>query len=248
MPSTFNHRLLLTCIGLSLVACVTNAQSRPDSRGRSVGGPFGFGSGGPLDLLQRPDVQAELELLDEQKKEMNLRVETMNERRRDLLRSFADQFRDRDAGSEADREALREQVQEAFRTLNRETEEGLSFLLPHQRKRLAQLEIQFRLRGFGGLGALGSREIGEQLSVTDEQREVLRHKAAELGQELGRKIAALRSEMQEKLLAELTSEQRVKFQEMLGDPFEFQDRPPSSGGPESGAPSSNEPRNATIGR
>jgi len=231
MPSTFDRRLLLVCVGLSLLTCVVVAQQRPEGRGwgGGSGGGFGvgFGGGGPLDLLQRADVQAELELLDEQKKEMHARVETFNERRRELLRSFADQFRDRDAGSEADREALRAKVQEAFRTLSQETEAGLSFLLPHQRKRLSQLEIQFRLRGFGGLGALGSREIGDQLSVTDEQREVLRHKATELGHELSKKIAELRREMQEKLLAELTSEQRETFREMLGDPFEFQDRPPS---------------------
>ncbi|MDA1051630.1 MAG: hypothetical protein O3C40_14270 [Planctomycetota bacterium] len=230
MPSIHNRLLITTCVGLSLLTCAAFAQPRPDGRGRggSGGGPPGFGGGGPLELLQRSDVQAELELLDDQKDEARELVEQFNERRRELFSGFAEQFRNRDA-AEADREALQNKVQEAMRTLNKETEEGLSFLLPHQRKRLSQLEIQFQMRGGGGLGALGSREVGEQLAVTDEQREVLRDKALELGQEFGRKIAELRREMQEKLLAELNPEQRAKFQELVGDPFEFQDRPPGGG-------------------
>ena len=232
MLSSLNSRLLLTaCIGLSLLAGATFAQPRPDGRGRGGlgGGLPGFGGGGPLELLQRPDVQAELELLDEQKNDLLALVEKSNERRRELFSGFADQFRNRDAASEADREALRNKVQEAFQSLNKETEQGLSFLLPHQRKRLSQLEIQFRMRGGGGLGALGSPEIGAQLEVTDQQREILRDKAMELGREFGKKLAELRREMQEKLLAELSPEQRTKFQEMVGDPFEFQDRPPGGG-------------------
>jgi len=229
MTSTFKRLLLLTtCIGLSLLACETSAQPRPEGRGRG-GGPPGFGGGGPLELLQRPDVQAELELLDDQKNDLRALVEKSNERRRELFSGFPDQFRNRDAFSEADREALRNKVQEAFQSLNKETEQGLSFLLPHQRKRLSQLEIQFRMRGGGGFGALASPEIGAQLDVTDAQREILRDKAMELGREFGKKVAELRREMQEKLLDELNPEQRAKFQEMLGDPFEFQDRPPGGG-------------------
>ncbi|MCB9938242.1 MAG: hypothetical protein H6823_08370 [Planctomycetaceae bacterium] len=231
MSANRNRWLLLMSIALSLVVGVSNAQQRLEGRGRLAGGgPSGFGGGGPLDLLQRSDVQSELELLDEQKAALSKSVTKFNERRREVLMGFADQFRNRDAASVADREALRDQVQEAFRTLNKEGEEGLTFLLPHQRRRLSQLELQFRMRGAGGLGPLGSNEVGEQLSVTDEQREALRTKAIELGQEFGKKVAELRREMQVKLLAELKPDQRMKFREMLGDPFEFQDRPSSSGG------------------
>jgi len=236
--STLNRLLrLATCIGLSLLTGAAFGQPRANGPGRGGpgGGPPGFGGGGPLELLQRPDVQAELELLDDQKDDLRSLVEQSNERRRELGRSFAEQFRNRDAASDTDRDALRNKVQEAFGALNKETEQGLSFLLPHQRKRLSQLEIQFRMRGGGGLGALGSREISEQLEITDEQREVLREKAMELGQEFSKKLAELRREMQGKLLAELNPEQRAKFQEMLGDPFEFQDRPPG-GGPDRGPP------------
>ncbi len=236
MPSTCNRLFLLaTCIGLSLLTGVTLAQPRPEGRGRGGpgGGPFGFG-GGPVELLQRADVQAELELLDDQKNDLRALVEKSNERRREVLGGFAEQFRNREV-AEADREALRENFQEAMRKLSDEVELGLSFLLPHQRKRLSQLELQFQMRGGGGLGALGSPEIGEQLAVTEQQRAALREKALELGQEFGKKIAELRREMQDKLLAELNPEQQAKFKEMLGDPFEFQDRPPG-GGPGQGPP------------
>ncbi|MCB9874908.1 MAG: hypothetical protein H6821_12090 [Planctomycetaceae bacterium] len=225
MPPALNRRLLLTYLTMSMVTCTVFGQLRPEGRGRfGAGGPSGFGGGGPLELLQRADVQAELELLDDQKEELSAAIARFAERRREVLGKFAEQFRNRDAASDADREALRTEVQEAFRVLNSGVEEELRFLLPHQRKRLAQLEIQFRLRGVGGLGALGSREIGEQLAVTDMQRETLRIKAIELGREFSKKVAALRNEMQEQLLAELNADQRTKFQEMLGSPFEFQDR------------------------
>lgn len=230
MPPTLDRRLVLTCLGLSLVASAAVAQQRAEVRGRlGAGGPPGFG-GGPLELLQRADVQAELELLDEQKNELNAAVVKFTERRREVLGKFAEQFRNRDAASEADRDALRAEVQDAFQSLGRSAEESLTFLLPHQRRRLSQLELQFRLRATGGLGALGSREIGEQLAVTDEQREALRNKAIELGREFSKKLAVLRNEMQEQLLAELNPDQRTKFQEMLGNPFEFQERP-LGGGP-----------------
>ena len=188
-----------------------------------------------MELLRRPDVQSELELLDEQKSDAFALIEKSEARRREVLTGFADQFRNRDAASEADREALRNQVQEAFRALNKETEQGLSFLLPHQRQRLSQLEIQFRMRSGGGLGALAAPEIGEQLAVTDQQREILRVKATELGREFGKKVAELRREMQEKLMAELSPEQPAKFEELVGDRFEFQDGSPG-GGRERGPP------------
>jgi hypothetical protein len=97
------------------------------------------------------------------------------------------------------------------------------------------LVFQYRMRAGGAFGTLALPEIGEQLGVTDEQRDVLREKAIELGQEFGKRMAELRREMQDKLLAELSPEQRAKFQELLGDPFEFQDRPPG-GGPGRGPP------------
>ncbi len=215
---------LLVAVTLVLVAGSVDAQNRPDGRGR--GGPFG-GGGGPLDLLQRPDVQAELELLDDQKEAVRELSRTSNERRREAFTGFAAQFRNREA-SEEERRALQDKVREAMQKLNEGTEAGLDFLLPHQRQRLSQLEIQFRMRGGGG--ALGSREVSEGLALTKEQREQLRNKSRELGQDFAKKVAELRRQMQEQLLAELNPEQRAKFKEMVGDPFEFQDRPPGAGG------------------
>lgn len=223
--SSSANRLLLACsIAALLMAVEARAQNRPDGRGR--GGPFG--GGGAVELLQRADVQAELELLDEQKEAARELLGKSNERRREVFGGFAEQFRNRDA-SEDQRRALQEQVREAMQKLNAETEASLDFLLPHQRKRLAQLEIQFRMRGAGG--ALGSREVSEGLALTDEQKEAVREKSRELAQEFAKKMAELRLQMQEQLLAELNPEQRAKFQELVGDPFEFQDRPPGAGGP-----------------
>ncbi|MEO8498816.1 MAG: hypothetical protein ABI614_27460, partial [Planctomycetota bacterium] len=74
--------------------------------------------------------------------------------------------------------------------------------------------------------AFATPEISEQLALSEPQRDELRAKGAELTRDFSKKMNELRLEMREKLLAELNPEQRAKFQEMLGDPFEFQDRPP----------------------
>ncbi len=227
IPKIYSSSLgLLVILGLSLVAATgtVEAQNRPDGRGRGL--PFG-GGGGPLELLQRGDVQAELELLDDQKESVRELARTSNERRRDMFGGFAAEFRNRDA-SEEERQALRDKVRQAMEKLNQETEAGLDFLLPHQRQRLSQLEVQFRMRGGGT--ALGSREVGEKLALTDEQREKLRDKSRELGQDFAKKVAELRRRMQEQLLAELSPEQQATFKEMVGDPFEFRDRQPGPGG------------------
>lgn len=219
----------LFVMGLVMLSGLTSESlgQRPGGQGRGPGGrgfPGGFG-GGPLELLQRPDVQAELELLDDQKHEARKLAEDLNSRRRELFGQFRGGNQNED-----DREALRERVREAFQKLNQDTEESLSFLLPHQRTRLSQLEVQFRMRGGGALGALSSRQVAENLKVSDEQREKLRERGRELGQELRKKMAELQREFQDKLLAELEPEQRAKFQELVGDPFEFQDQGPGRGG------------------
>jgi Spy/CpxP family protein refolding chaperone len=228
-------------------------QGRPDGRRGDQGGPggrggfqfFGGGGGGALGLLQRNDVQEELELLDDQKKQITELREKSGQKMREVLGSLR--------GGEG-AENRRDDLRDTFRKLNDETQAEVNkILLPHQTKRLKQLETQMAMRGRGVLGALGG-DLAEKLGISEDQREKLRDKAQQLDNELRKKTAELRKQAQDQLLASLTEEQRKEFNEMIGEPFEFRDEPGQGfggfgggvggpGGPGGGRRGGDQPRN-----
>ncbi len=240
--------VLVALVSLSSAASLSAQQNRDNRRpdqggGRGGGFPFGGGGGGGLMLLQREDVQGELDLLDDQKKQLTDLREKSTEKMREAFRAGA--------GGGGDREAL----QATMRKFTEETQAELDkVLLPHQSKRLKQLETQLAMRGRGVLGALGG-DLAEKIGIAEDQREKLREKAQDLDNELRKKTAELRKQAQDQLLASLTEEQRKQFNEMIGEPFEFKDEPgqgfggfggggPGGGGPGGGRrPSTDRPKN-----
>jgi hypothetical protein len=110
-------------------------------------------------------------------------------------------------------------------------------LLPHQSKRLKQLEVQLRMRG-RMMGALDG-DVAQQLGITEDQQGKLREKAEGLERELRKKMAEARKQMQDQLLAELSPEQRTQFNELVGEPFEFKDEPPPGFGGRGDGPGGN---------
>jgi Spy/CpxP family protein refolding chaperone len=226
-------------LALLAVICLSSpvwAQQRPDNRRGDQGGPggrggggfqfFGGGGGGALGLLAREDVQEELELLDDQKKQVADLREKSQQKQRDLFSSLRDGGGG--GGGGGDR---REEFQAAFRKFNEENQAEVDkILLPHQSKRLKQLEAQIAMRGRGVLGGLGGGDIAEKLAITEAQGEQLREKARELETELRKKTNELRKQAQDQLLASLTEEQRKQYKELIGEPFEFRDEGPGFGG------------------
>ena len=105
-------------------------------------------------------------------------------------------------------------------------------LLPHQMERLEQISLQMQ-----GTGALNNPEIAAKLGVTDEQKqkisdvlranmETMRERmrdAFQGGDQAGamEKMTALRKESEGKVLAVLNDDQRKKYEEMKGKPFEM---------------------------
>ncbi|MCH8149961.1 MAG: hypothetical protein IH987_18610 [Planctomycetes bacterium] len=230
--------ILITAVGSNVLGQQPDGQrpgaqrpggQRPGQPGRGGPGFRGPGGGDPISLLQRPDVQAELELVAEQKREVRGLPEKFAARRREVFSEFSGQPRGEDL-SDKERQARRERMQEAFRGLEKEVDGSLSFLLDHQRERLSQLEIQWKMRGGGGAGALASRELGEKLKITDKQREKLRTKGRELGREFRKKMAELQREFKDELLKELDPKQRKLLLAMVGEPFEFRDQGPGRPG------------------
>lgn len=216
---------LIAVASLSLTTSLSAQQDRQEGRRGDQGGPggrggfpfFGGGGGGALGLLQRNDVQEELELLDDQKKQLTELREKSAEKMREVFGSLR--------GGEGN-ERRGEEMRETFRKLAAETQAEVDkVLLPHQSKRLKQLEVQMQMRGRGVLGALGGGEVPEKIGISEDQQEKLREKAQELDNELRKKTAELRKQAQDKLIASLSEEQRQQLKEMIGEPFEFKDEP-----------------------
>jgi Spy/CpxP family protein refolding chaperone len=200
---------------------------------------------GPLELLRRQDVRKELELLDEQVQQLAGLEEKQRNAMFDSLRRFNDRIakgdrmprrepgdagRPRDpgnAGPPPDPRASFEQSNQALRN------ELSQILLPHQLKRLDQLQMQMRMRG--GTMALFGREVAQELGITDDQREQLRPQVEGIERETQRKIAEIRRQAQQQVISLLSPDQQAKFRDLVGDPFEFANEPPPPQGPPPGS-------------
>jgi Spy/CpxP family protein refolding chaperone len=201
--------LFHTSFALALALLVSPASAQP-------GGGRGFG-GGMGDLLRSAEVQDEIELVDEQKEEL----QAVGEEIRDQMRSMFEGMRDLGPDERRERfENMREEMQEV-----RDTVEGRikEVLMPEQFERLEQITMQQQIRRSGLSGALQG-SVAESLGITDEQREKMVTRAQELQAEMQAKIAQIRQEAQDELKQMLTPEQRSKLEELIGDDFEMPER------------------------
>ncbi len=210
----------------------------PQTPGAPFGGfggapMFGGGSGmmgfGPTQLLNRQDVRRELELLDDQTKQLDALEQKTRERMREAFSRppAPGQGGDREPRREPDAQGTRGvqrprvDFRQVFEQVNKETRAEIEkILLPHQVKRLDQLSTQLRMQG-GGMSLL-SGGVARELGVTDEQREQLRTKVEEIEQETRKQEAELRRQSREKVIRLLTPEQQEKLKDMTGEPFTFE--------------------------
>lgn len=197
------------------------------------GGGFRPGGGRPgggdptLMLLGIEEVQTELQIDPDQKAALaKLREQARPERPNLDFGSMTEDER---------REAF-EKMQKQREQRNAELKEQLiEVLLPEQMERLEQIVLQVQ-----GVRALANDEVAGRLGMTDEQKKKLGEVREQLQQEMGPKMRELFAsgdreavregmrkvgeEMQEKVLAVLTSDQRKQFDEMKGEKFEMPER------------------------
>jgi Spy/CpxP family protein refolding chaperone len=129
-----------------------------------------------------------------------------------------------------------EERQEAFADMRGRAEKVVqsaqkdidAVLLPHQRERLKQLNIQSQLRRQNTSDALTRGALATELNITDEQREKLSQMQEQVAEELRKEMEQLQQEAREKVLSVLTPEQRAKLTQLTGDSFQFS--PPNFGG------------------
>lgn len=188
--------------------------------GRGFGGGPGMrmmgGGMGPAFLLMNEKVREELELVDSQIRELEDLQQKMGEKMQELFRDM------RNTGGDMRQafEELRPKMEEMTKDLEQDIDE---ILTPDQRRRFKQLYNQTRIRGFGGVGQgmLDNDEIKKELNITSEQEEKLREEAKKAQDFLNEETAKLRKKAMERILGVLTAEQRKKYEEMVGEEFDF---------------------------
>jgi Spy/CpxP family protein refolding chaperone len=210
------HLSVVVTLAAAFGSAVVNAQP-PGGRG-GFGGPFG--GGGTLGLVMREEVQQELQIVDEQREQVEALADETRDQMRDEMRDLWGQLRDL---SEEERRAKFDEIRGRMEAMNADLEGRLKkVLLPHQFERLKQIDVQVRVQQRGA-SALTSGDVAEALNLSDEQREKLEQRAEEVQQELRDKMRELQLEARNKMLEVLTTEQRAKLDELMGDAFELRE-------------------------
>ena len=188
------------------------AQARVVQGGNYQGG---WQSSYTMGWLRNEQMRKELEIVDYQVEKIEKLQTKLQEDVRELYADIRELPRQEQA------EKYRE-AQEKVRELYADAEKELGdILLPQQVERLEQVMTQMRMRGGMSYGLQG--DLAKTLEITEEQQKQLREKAAAKNQELYKKYAELRREMQQELLEEvLTEKQQKQLDELIGEPFEFQ--------------------------
>jgi uncharacterized membrane protein len=210
--------LLALSLVLLLVAVAPAQEQREGRRGGGRGGFGGFGGmfSSPAGLVGMPQVQEELNLTDEQKKEVAEGLAQMRS-------GFGNPGEAQNLSQEE-----REKRMEEFQKAGKAFEEKLNKILkPEQQARLKQLNLQRQ-----GAMALSQPELAKQLGLTEDQQKKIRGiqesgrpNFQDLSPEERQKLMAEIRERQEKVqgevLAVLTDEQKAKYAELKGKEFTF---------------------------
>lgn len=181
-----------------------------------AGGRGGFG--GPLGALQRPEVQADIKLTDEQKGKLDgLRQEILQDGA-SILQGL------QNATPEERGKKMAEFTQLQMKKL-------ATVLNPDQMKRLQQ--VAFQIDGLAG--SIFQPAVAERLKITDEQsgkigpiargmqqarRELFQGGGGNI-EETRKKVAELTKATDEKIVALLTDDQKKIWKEMCGEPLKL---------------------------
>jgi Spy/CpxP family protein refolding chaperone len=218
-------RRLMMIIGITaLSASLALAQAPGPGGQRGQGGQGGFrgGQGGPggmaggIMLLQRPDVQKELKLSEEQLKTIREKLEA---------------FREGGSGSGG---GFPRRDPEQMRERQRQMEEVIKGVLSKEQfERYQQLNLQWE-----GPMAIGRPDIAQKLNLSEQQQQAVRDAIRAQGEAMrelmqsGDREAArekreqMRQETGKKILGLLNETQKKQWEEMLGKPFTFENRRP----------------------
>lgn len=230
---------LVSVLVLMLVVSAGVAQAQQPGRGGRGG--FGGGPGGGSSaILGIPEVQKELGLSDDQKKQL---AEIAEKARPDLGSFNREEFAKLSDDEQAKR---RDEMRKKFEeSAAKALEQAAKVLDAKQNERFGQLRLQR-----DGAMALGQKDVGEKLGLSKEQHDKI-GKIQEEARSAGRgavggggsdedrraafeKFQKAREKQTTDLLAVLTTEQKASWDKMQGAKFEFPRG--GFGGPGGGAP------------
>ena len=203
--------MLILALGVSL-CCVPGTTMA--QRSSSLGGG---NANSWLGLLRKDVVKKEIELVADQEEQIeqlqgDIRQD-MQDRMRDLRGLDPEERREKMLGFREGMEQRQIEFQQKIEAV----------LLPMQVKRLKELQIQSQSsrNGDGAVGVLFNSEVQKELGLDEEQKKKLEAKVEDVSKKLVEKIKKLRAEAEKEILSVLSSDQRGRLREMIGETFDF---------------------------
>ena len=186
--------------------------------GSEIGGlgdwmPSGTGAIDPMSLLGNDGVREELELVGDQLDKFRNAEKELQEQISEKAKSLA--------GGKLNPMEMGNIAKEIAELQKNKQEKLQSMLLPHQLERLKQVALQIQMKKRGAANTLLSDAVTEELGIDSEQKKRIEEKQKELKIELADRMAKLKEEIRNKLLDELTADQKKKLEELSGDDFEY---------------------------
>jgi hypothetical protein len=167
---------------------------------------------GTLGLLGDADIRGDIEMVDDQYKQL----QDMNA---DIQKRMAEQMRGLDFSDSKN-------VASQIRGIREQAEKDLNgVLLPHQLKRLQQIRAQSQLRRRSLVDLLTNDPLKTELEITDPQSDALRESEKQIEEELARDIARLQEAARKKLISSLNQSQQERVEDIFGELFNF--KPPA---------------------
>ncbi len=183
------------------------------------GGPFGLamgGSGDSFSLLNNPSVQKDLLLVDDQLEQ----IQEINKEFAKKIKEQLGEIKDEQGNFSFNPGA---NLGELIRDLKQQQQQEIEkILLPNQQQRLKQVARQMKMKRLG-TSRLLTEQLAEELDLSEQQQERIRTRAKELQEEMNRKVAELRENAWQQLIQELSSGQRRKLEELIGDDLVISD-------------------------
>ncbi len=172
-------------------------------------------------LLIKREVQAELNLAPDAYHKIFLAQQAIRDKTKELAKEMTTAARDPEAMRDVSKRML-----ELSQEREQATQEALSEMFPPASfERLKQIAYQVQIKEVGLGNVLVYGTMAEEMEFSATQWENLDRKAAQFEREKQEKIREIIEEYDAKLLKNLTPTQRRKYQELVGEPFEYQPVP-----------------------